>query len=359
MRRPERHKAAALSVVVLGSGGFLGRHIGDAFAAQGARVHAVTRNSSDRTPHGAATGSRTTPIDLLTTPPQEVAEFLGSVGADVVVNAAGRAWRADEAQMTAGNAELVLRLVTALEQLPGPPIRLVQLGSVHEYGAGAPNTGTGEEHEPTPVTAYGRTKLLGTQTVLRAAQDRTVEGVVLRLANVIGAGVPEGSLFGRVAAHLAAAARAESRGEKAAELRLPPLRAARDVVDARDAADAVVAAATTVGVAGRVINVGRGEAVGTRELIDRMVRLSGLAVPVVEETAAAMSRTDVDWQRLDVSRARQLLGWRPRRSLDASLRDLLAAALPSSSTRLGGVPDVASRRAPLDAPTTAPVDERK
>lgn len=358
MRRPEPRKPAALSVVVLGSGGFLGRHIRDAFTEQGARVHAVTRNSSDRTPHGAAIGSRATSIDLLTAPPQEVAEFLGSVRADIVVNAAGRAWRADEAQMTAGNAELVLRLITALEQLPGPPIRLVQLGSVHEYGAGTPDTATSEEHEPTPVTAYGRTKLRGTQTVLRATQDHTVEGVVLRLANVIGAGVPEGSLFGKVAAHLAAAARAESRGEKAAELRLPPLRAARDVVDARDAAAAVVAAATTVGVAGRVINVGRGEAIGTRGLIDRMVRLSGLAIPVVEETAA-MSRTDVDWQRLDVSRARQLLGWRPRRSLDASLRDLLAAALPSSSTLLSGAPDGACRRAPLDALTTAPVDERK
>lgn len=324
---------AGLSVVVLGGTGFLGRHIGEGFAALGARVHPVSRTGGydparDRTPLR---------LDLLAATPQEIAGLLDSTGADVVVNAAGRAWRADEEQMAAGNAELVERLVAALAELSGPPVRLVQLGSVHEYGAGAPDAATGEEHEPAPVTAYGRTKLLGTRAVLRAASERGVDGVVLRLANVIGAGVPQGSLFGRVAAHLGAAARADARGGKAAELRLPPLRAARDVVDAGDAVAAVLAAATAPGAAvtGRVINVGRGEAVPMRALIHRMVALSGLEVPVVEAPEGPPSRTDVAWQQLDIARAERLLGWRPRRSLDDSLRDLLAPVPPPEHPPLG------------------------
>ncbi|MFJ9946683.1 NAD-dependent epimerase/dehydratase family protein [Kitasatospora sp. NPDC091207] len=321
------------SVVVLGGTGFLGRHLGEAFAALGSQVHRVARGGPDRPPGDAGIVR----LDLLTAAPQEIAEFLGSVRAEVIVNAAGRAWQADEAEMTAGNAVLVERLVDVISLLPGPSVRLVQLGSVHEYGAGASDAGTTEEHEPAPVTAYGRTKLLGTREVLHAAEHRGIDGVVLRLANVIGAGAPAGSLFGRVAAHLAEAARADARGEKAAALRLPPLRAARDVVDAGDVAAAVVAAATAPGarVTGRVINVGRGQAVPMRRLIDRMVALSGLEVPVTEDDAVGTSRTDVDRQRLDISRARELLGWRPRRSLDASLRELLAAGLPPHDTPSG------------------------
>ncbi|MEQ8148045.1 NAD(P)-dependent oxidoreductase [Streptomyces sp. OP7] len=346
--RPDRGRVPGLSVVVLGSGGFLGGGLGAAFASRGARVHLFSRGGPP--PVTGPPVNRTTTatrLDLLTADPKELRTALAAARPDVVVNAAGRAWRADEAEMAAGNATLVERVVTALAALPGPPVRLVQLGSVHEYGAGDPAGATGEDHRPEPVTPYGRTKLLGTRAVLRGAREGSVEGVVLRLANVIGAGVPEGSLFGRVAAHLGEAAAARARGEHIAGLRLPPLRAARDLVDAGDVADAVVAVATapSAAVNGQVINVGRGEAVAMRALIDRMIALSGLDVPVTEAAEAPAARTDVARQCLDISRARRLLGWRPSRGLDDSLRDLLASVLPperpSHSTPLGitaGVP---------------------
>ncbi|MGW7611910.1 NAD-dependent epimerase/dehydratase family protein [Streptomyces sp. NPDC054766] len=340
-----------LSVVVLGGTGFLGRRIGAACAADGARVHLVSRSAPTVPAPAVGPGVSAVGLDLVTASPQEIAELLAAAGADVVVNAAGRAWQADEAQMAAGNAELVERVVTALAALPGPPVRLVQLGTVHEYGAGAPDAATGEEHEPAPVTPYGRTKLQGTRAVLRA-REQGVDGVVLRLANVIGAGVPQGSLFGRVAAHLGAAARADARGEKAAELRLPALRAARDLVDAGDVVAAVLAAATAPGadVAGQVINVGRGTAVPMRALVDRMIELSGLELVVAEAAEAPGSRTDVAWQCLDVSRARRLLGWRPLRSLDDSLRELLASVLPPEHPRPGK---------PLGITADAPAEEGK
>ncbi|WRZ95451.1 NAD(P)-dependent oxidoreductase [Streptomyces sp. NBC_01007] len=340
-----------LSVVVLGGTGFLGRRIGAACAADGARVHLVSRSAPTVPAPAVGPGVSAVGLDLVTASPRKIAELLSAAGADVVVNAAGRAWQADEAQMAAGNAELVERVVTALAALPGPPVRLVQLGTVHEYGAGAPDAATGEEHEPAPVTPYGRTKLQGTRAVLRA-REQGVDGVVLRLANVIGAGVPQGSLFGRVAAHLGAAARADARGEKAAELRLPPLRAARDLVDAGDVVAAVLAAATAPGadVAGQVINVGRGTAVPMRALVDRMIELSGLELPVAEAAEAPGSRTDVAWQCLDVSRARRLLGWRPLRGLDDSLRELLASVLPPEHPRPG---------TPLGITADAPAEEGK
>ncbi|MEV5986233.1 NAD-dependent epimerase/dehydratase [Streptomyces sp. NPDC052051] len=321
----ETGTAAGPRVVVLGGTGYLGRRIGAAFAADGAHVHLVSRSPAEDRP----ADPRFVLMDLLAVDPHELDRFFASVRPDVVVNAVGRAWRADEAEMTASNAELVVRITESLTRSPRPP-RLIQLGSVHEYGAGTPGTGTSEDHEPAPVTPYGRSKLLGTRAVLRAAADDGLDGVVLRLANVIGAGGPAGSIFGRVAVHLGQAARARSSGEQPDELRLPPLRAHRDIVDVHDVVDAVRAAAGAPGaeVSGRVVNIGRGEAVPIHALIDRMIELSGVDLPVVEAVAAPSPRTDVEWQQLDVSRASRLLGWQPRRTLDTSLRDLLTAALP-------------------------------
>lgn len=325
MPKADNGSAAGLRVVVLGGTGYLGHRIGEAFTADGALVHLVSRSAAE---NGAA-DPLSVRMDLLTAGPRELTEFFRSVRPDVVVNAAGRVWRADEAEMAVGNADLVARVTESLVDLPRRP-RLIQLGTVHEYGAGTPGAGTSEEQEPAPVTPYGRTKLLGSRIVLRAAAEHGLDGVVLRLSNVIGAGAPVGSLFGMVAAHLADAARAQSLGEKPDELRLPPLRAHRDILDARDAADAVRAAATAPGadLSGQVINIGRGEAVPMDALIHRMVELSGVDLPVVESVADQPGRTDTQWLQLDVSRALRLLGWQPRRSLDTSLRDLLTAAVP-------------------------------
>ncbi|MEU3984566.1 NAD(P)-dependent oxidoreductase [Streptomyces sp. NPDC026672] len=348
--RSERRPVTGRSVVVLGGTGFLGRRIGAAYAADGARVRLVSRSAAAVPAVAVGPGVSAVGLDLVTASPREIAALLATAGADVVVNAAGRAWQADEAELAAGNTALVERVVAALAALPGPPVRLVQLGTVHEYGAGAPDAATGEDHEPAPVTPYGRTKLAGTRAVLRARREHGVDGVVLRLANVIGAGVPEGSLFGRIAAHLGAAARAGARGEKAAGLRLPALRAARDLVDARDVTAAVLAAgaAPEADVAGRVINVGRGTAVPMRALVDRMIELSGLELPVAEAAEGPGARTDVARQCLDVSRAWLLLGWRPLHTLDDSLRELLASVMPPEHPRPG---------TPLGITAGAPAEE--
>jgi NDP-hexose 4-ketoreductase len=146
---------------------------------------------------------------------------------------------------------------------------------------------------------------------------------------VSGPGAPPGSLLGTVAAHLAAALAGPGRPRP---LRLAPLTARRDFVDARDVADAVVAAAYA-DVRGEAINIGRGEAVPVRRLAGRLIEVSGLAVAVAEEPAHAAppggtgGRSDAEWQELDISRAARLLGWHPRRTLDQSLRDLLAEAV--------------------------------
>lgn len=317
---------AGRSVVVLGGTGFLGGHICDAFGAAGARVLRVSRKARDDLGADRGPRYRSVNLDLADAGPRQLAGLLAEAEVDVVVNAAGMVWQATDRQMLDVNGELVTRLVAAVDEQPRRP-RLIQLGSAYEYGPVPVGTSITEDQMTAPDTAYGRSKLLGTQAVLRAAHVGGLNGVVLRLAVVSGPGAPRNSLLGVVAAHLSELARTQGAGTPLRQLRLAPLRAQRDFVDVRDVADAVVAAATALEVAGRVVNIGRGEAVHVRLMVDRMITLSGLQVPItfVEGQGSGTVRSDAEWLRLDISRAWRLLGWRPRRSLDESLWDLIGS----------------------------------
>ncbi|WP_206302802.1 NAD(P)-dependent oxidoreductase [Streptomyces sp. WAC 01529] len=340
--------------VVLGATGFVGRHVRAALADAGARVVGVARGvpgaeigvpgAEAGVPGargevlGARSGTEWHALDLTAAGPDRLAGLLAEVRADVVVNAAGAVWGVTENQMELANAQLPRALVAACAALPHPP-RLVQLGSVHEYGP-VPAGATIREDGPTaPVNAYGRSKLAGARAVLDASAQGRADGLVLRVVNVSGPGAPRASLLGTVAAHLA---RAAGTPGAPAPLRLAPLHAHRDFVDVRDVADAVLAAARldTSGLpaADRVVNIGRGEATGVRHLVRRLLDLAGADVPVIEEDDGRGQRGDVEWQRVDIGRAHRVLGWRPRRDLDTSLRDLLHASTP-----------------PAPAPLTAPL----
>ncbi|MGW7317867.1 NAD-dependent epimerase/dehydratase family protein [Streptomyces sp. NPDC054865] len=299
-------------VLILGGTGFLGSRLRTAFDASGFEVTTASRTGG------------TVRVDLAATTPGELTALLGDVRPDLVVNAAGRIWDATEQDLLGTNALAVEALVEALADAPGRP-RLIQLGTIHEYGPGTIGSGIAERQEPAPVTPYGKSKLRGSQAVQRAVGAGRLDAVVLRVGNVYGPGTGRGSLLGSVGARLAEALRA---GSPRLELRLAPLRARRDYVDVRDVCDAVLAAAATApGPPDTTINVGRGVAVSVRDLVDRLAALSGLDVRIVEERAAGAGRTDVEWQQSDISRAHRVLGWYPRRSPEESLRDLLRAEL--------------------------------
>jgi nucleoside-diphosphate-sugar epimerase len=311
-------------VMVLGGTGFLGSHVCEAFHTAGFRVLSVSRREV-REPGSV----RSVSLDLAEAGVAELGALFAEAEPDVVVNAAGMVWRATEPQMQALNADFVDRLVAALSAAPGKP-RLIQLGSAHEYGPSPAGTATAEDQAPAPVSVYGRTKLLGTQAVLRAVRTTGLDAVVLRIANVSGPGAPTDSLPGTVAHRIADLAATTDSGGRPPQLRLAPLRAWRDFVDVRDVADAVLAAALAPAaeVTGQVLNVASGVAVHVRDLVDRLIALAGLPVQVVEEQGGSTLRTDLEWQRLDVSRARTVLGWQPSRDLDESLAALLVAVGP-------------------------------
>ncbi|WHM36512.1 NAD(P)-dependent oxidoreductase [Streptomyces sp. BPTC-684] len=302
-------------VVVLGGNGVLGSRVCQEFAAAGWSVLSVSR-SGGRAPWWSD-DIASTALDLSTVDAGGLRRALA--GADVVVNAAAVVWRTTDEAMRALHVEFVDRLIDVAADL-GP--RLVQLGSSYEYGPAEFGVITTEDDRRPPTSGYGVTKRRSTEAVRRAAQEHRVDGVVLRVANVAGPGAGAGSLPGMVARRLAA-------GEE--RLPLSPLTCWRDYVDVRDVIDAVLAAATApaADVSGQVINIAGGNAVPVRELVHRLIALSGVPAQVVVADRTVLE--PMPWQQLDISRARRLLGWRPARKLDDSLADMLAAERESAS----------------------------
>jgi dTDP-6-deoxy-L-talose 4-dehydrogenase [NAD(P)+] len=321
--------SARRRALVVGGTGFIGAAICRRLRARGYEVVALSRRGASDAPAGLPDSPfpdfgpalRHARLDLVSCADAEIDALLAAEHPDAVVNAAGVAWGCTEREMRDLNTVLVERLVAALGRTL-PKARLVQLGSVHEYGAQPQGRILTESMVPRPTTAYGSAKLGATEEVLRAGRAGLVPGVVLRATNVVGAAAPPLSLAGRVAADLA---RAERTGAPAV-LTLSPLRASRDFVDVDDVARAAALAADA-GLSGEVLNIGSGRPVPVRAVVDTLVRISGLPATVLETAVEEAARGyRLDWQQPDIRRAGRLLGWSPVKTLDQSMRELWESA---------------------------------
>ena len=286
--------------LLIGATGFLGRVVHERLAADPA-VTVI--------PAGRSGPMR---LDLAGTSHAELVVRLRAAAPGVVVNCAGTT-DGEPAGLAAGNVVAVARLLAALQSatIDG---RLIHLGSAAEYGAVPAGRAVPESCPPRPVSAYGMSKLAGTELVLAARRDGR-PATVLRIFNPIGPGTPETLLPGR----LVSAVRASTAtGDPA---RVGPLDGHRDFVDVRDVAAAVAAAVTASGPLPGVLNVGSGRATALRDLAAMAAGMAGVPQPV-EESGGSVRSAAVTWQQADITAAASALGFRPAYPLAVSLRDM-------------------------------------
>jgi nucleoside-diphosphate-sugar epimerase len=295
-----------MRVLIIGMHGFLGEHIQQRLAAAGMDVI-----PAGRSPRPEENGYIR--LDLSADGATQIAKQLAEIEPDAVVNCAGTISGGMET-LAAGNVVGPAALLEGLA-LAGLGPRLIHLGSAAEYGEVETGVPIHEDAPARPVSPYGVTKLAGTRLV-QLARANGLDAVVLRVFNPVGPGCPASSLPGRMAAELA---RALSEGDA---VRLGPLDAVRDFVDARDVADAVHAALTVPVLDHPVLNVGSGTGVSARALVEQLLTISGFTAAVHSDAAGSPRSATVSWQASDITAISMALGWKPRRDLATSLEDL-------------------------------------
>ncbi len=289
---------APARLLVVGCTGFVGRHVVAALRALYPDA-ALLGMARDGAPVLALDGYAS--VELGTGDTRELQEALRELAPDVVVNCTG-VLTSDAEVAERGNVRATDDLLTcATEYRRGMPF--VHVGSSAEYGPGTAGVATREEDAARPTGVYGESKLRATQAVLDAHEEGDVEATVLRLFNVLGSGMAETTLPGKIQRFLLD----EHAGDV---LHVGDLSAYRDFVDVRDAARAIGQAAQVGAARGRVVNVGSGVARQTRELVDALVG-QGRPVRVVEDASGSARSAATSWQAADISTAQKVLGWAP------------------------------------------------
>jgi NDP-hexose 4-ketoreductase len=304
-------------LLVVGAGGFIGRHVtAAARALPGVRVVGAGRGSP---PPAFADGPERNwlSIDLLHEPVGLVAE-LRDLRPDVLVNCAG-ATAGTLPELVGANVVATAHLLESLERA-ATGARLVHIGSSAEYGPGELGVPVTESACPRPIGPYGISKLCGTQLVTAAAGTGRTEALVLRVFNALGPGMPEGSLAGTAVLRTT-----EAVASGVDTIRMGPLDAVRDFVDVRDVAAAVVAACGLARFPASIVNVGSGAGHTARDLVQAVATRLGFAGSIREEAVGSPRSSGVAWQVAERSLARRVLEWEPTQSFESTV-DFVAGA---------------------------------
>jgi dTDP-6-deoxy-L-talose 4-dehydrogenase [NAD(P)+] len=305
-----RRAGKARRVAVLGGTGFVGRPVCRALANLGYEVVVIARRAPEAEPT-----ARVRVLDLAYAEVEEIAEVFRQEDIGVVVNAAGGMWGLTDEQMVAANLTLVQKVIEAAATLPGPP-RLVQLGSIHEYGLVPIGVSMDEDMPAKPVNAYAELKLRCTEAVTEATRQGLVDGVSLRIGNVTGAGQPRVSLLGVVVEQLWDA----HRENRPAVLKTGPLGSMRDFVNLSDVVRAIGTVVTVPDLPARVFNIGTGTATSARDMVRLLIEVSGVPTELIEAESSAPAEST--WQQMRIDRVRQLLGWSPIGDLSDGMKEL-------------------------------------
>lgn len=265
-------------------------------------------------------------LDLSQTSVANVAGLLASTNPSAIINCTGRT-HGDRPALVRANVVTVGVLLEALSRSGARP-RLVHVGSAAEYAAAAMGAATREDDLLEPKTAYGVTKLAASRLVDLASGGEKIDGVVARVFNPIGPGMPASSMPGRAARLLSRAA-----ANRLDAVALGPLEAFRDFIDTRDIAAALVRLAQAAHLEHRTYNVASGSALRVRDVVSQIAARVGFDGTVAETDRSSPRSGHVAWQRADISRL-TALDWRANHDMVSSISALVASVrLPEMPSR--------------------------
>ncbi|MFM9042888.1 MAG: NAD-dependent epimerase/dehydratase family protein [bacterium] len=309
-----------MKVVVTGAAGFIGSHLTDALLARGDTVVGVdsfapnySRSIKER---NLASAIDSDGFELIEGDLRELDLVDLLEGADGLVHLAAftdaRGGESDLPEYERLNVDLPRRLLVAAHGAGVGSILLASSSAV--YGGAREDGSPSTELDPLePIAPYGQSKA----EMEQVADDAAAGGVpvaCLRFFTVYGS--RQRPDMPRAPAHAAA-----TRG--------PPLPLLGDGTQRRawvhvgDAVASILAALATDLAPGTVLNIGSRDSHAVSELIDLIAELTGHEVRI--ESLAAHP-ADPAATIADISRAAELLGWKPKVDLQKGLEEQVAWA---------------------------------
>lgn len=302
-------------VTVTGAGGFIGSHLVESLVRSGARVRAFVRYNSRGT-HGWLDQCGNDVVrevelfrgDLVN--PEAVAGALTDVdtvlhlGALIPIPYSYRHPR----EFVETNVVGTLNVLEACRRVDVR--RIVQISSSEVYGT-AQSVPIHETHPLNAQSPYAATKVGADQLALSYQHVFDLPVVVARPFNTYG---PRQTARAVIPTIIGQALRRGS-------VELGATDTTRDFVFVEDTCAGIMRCAQADGVEGEVINLGTGVETTIAEVVDRVQRLLGHEVAVVQdESRMRPPGSEVERLLADASKAEQLLGWSARTDLDDGLR---------------------------------------
>ena len=307
---------AGKTVVVTGAGGFIGSHLVEQLARDGANVRAMLRYTS----RGQRGCLDLVPADVL----DHVAITLGDVrdfdavrevmrGADAVFHLAaliGIPYSYEHPQEVidtniggTSNVLLAARELGTLER--------VVLTSTSEVYGSAVRVPMDEDHPLQAQSPYSATKIAGDALGLSFHRSFGLPVTIVRPFNAYGPRQSARAVIPTIV----------SQAVSGAALKLGTLDTLRDFTFVEDTARAFVQIGGADAAVGEVVNAGSGREVTIREVVRKVGEITGRDLGVeTDEQRLRPSKSEVSRLLSDSSKAERLAGWRADTPLDEGLR---------------------------------------
>lgn len=301
--------------LVTGGAGFIGSHIAQRLAREGRRVRILDNFSTGRREHiesfldkvELVRGDITRLADC-----REACRGVRTVFHQAAIRSVPKSVDNPTASHDA-NATGTLHMLVAAKDAGVK--RLVYASSSSVYGD-CRKFPQKEDMRPQPVSPYAASKLCGEHYAMLFAKTYGLETVSLRYFNVFGPRQDPESLYSAVIpkfmeqAHLGRPLEVHWDG-----------RQSRDFTHIEDVVEAnLLAARATKGV-GETFNVANGR---THSLLQLVAAVESIVGRKLERRHTPMRQGDVRKTQADISKARRLLGYKPKMGFEAGLRDTWA-----------------------------------
>ncbi len=306
-----------MKAIIIGGAGFVGPYLARHLTQD---LHWETRVT--KLPHESFPEDTAPTVDLDITNPAAIADLLRTETPDIIFHLAAQSSVAVAWKKPALTAEInvigAINLLEALRTYGGTPPRTILIGSSEEYGA--PPLGTTQIDEETPLhprNPYAVTKVAQNMFGMLYADAYQLPIITVRAFNHIGIG--QSPQF--VVADFCHQVTAIRKRKMPPQMHVGNLSVARDFTDVRDVVRAYTLLAQ-YGHIGQTYNVGSGYATPICDLLEEIIRQSGVDIRVIPDPEK-IRPSETPTLCADITKLQRDTGWTPQIPLSQTIADIL------------------------------------